>query len=248
MASQQQNQVQNALARQRNGGGQTGVRNYQAGGNYNQSSGGRSYDPNGKAYDPRGYDDGNSTMQPLSDIGLFTITIISAAFGATENFILFDGFQPIEVFNNKGYVPSASTTFTIASNGDLVYTKGGNTVTIHCNELPYYSLVQSSKVEPFHYHHIRYSSLGTPQQSQQLLTLRDQNFLGRSTQNPITPKNYLSSLQFQTLTIDINPLNETVNAEYCIESSILNNENVQLIFFVDSWNQSCMNIQGIANM
>jgi hypothetical protein len=211
--NENENRIRNAVARQN----QMGVKNYNQSG-YNQQSGYKNYDPTAKTYDPRGYD-----LSVPNDIGLFTITVTSNAFGATENFILFDAFQPIEIFNLKGYVPAAATTFTVnATNGDLVYTKAGNTIVIHCNEIPYYSLVKSSQVKPFHFHHIRYSSLTSAQQALQLLFVSDQNFLGKSKQNSIMPKNFFTSQQFQALTIDIDPLSETVNAEFCIESSILN--------------------------
>lgn len=218
-----------ALINQANG--QKGVRNYNASAPMKLNAGKGFNSAGGQAAK-------NFTVNNAPSADYFTVNVTSTEVYA-ENFVLFDALRPLWIFNTGEFVPLVpAQTITIdPTTGNIVYTNAAtNTIVINCQEMPAYSLFNSTIQKPFTVSGIRYSSLTQAQQGNAIVFYNNRDFLGSSLRNKLNPKASLSPLQLQTLTLDIVVGNLEVNAETAVVSTINASESLTWVFAVSFYN------------
>jgi hypothetical protein len=127
-----------------------------------------------------------------------------------------------------------------SSTGDLVYNyNNGNsdTLVVSCKEIPYRSLFIYMGQYSMHVGRMRIT-YGQVAQVEQDLTLTYKNFLGRKSQNPISPSQFKTPTQFQNLIVDV-PTPFSINSERGIQSTLLGGSTtvsyMNITFFIDKY-------------
>jgi hypothetical protein len=124
-------------------------------------------------------------------------------------------------------------------NGNFVNTSnvGGNPkASISCNEYPYKSLFESTKVLPFNVAFLRFTS-NTDAQIDNNIYHKTRTIGGGEKQNVISPRAYFKPNQFQSRTIDITaPF--SISGEKGVQMLVNAGESVRLAFFIQRWTKS----------
>lgn len=120
--------------------------------------------------------------------------------------------------------------------GDLVYNfnVGSNdNITISCKEIPYRSLVTYMGQYAMHVNKMRINyTVAT--QIQQDFTLTYKNFLGTVRNSSISPQQFFTPTQFQSLLVDV-PTPFSITSERGMQMTLLPASQVSITFFVDKY-------------
>lgn len=186
----------------------------------------------------------NFTVNNAPSVDYFTVNVLSTQLAAA-NIVLFDSLRQLNIFNNNQFIPVLPLqVITIDPlTGNMVFTTAGTTIVFSCNEIPYYSLLLSIIVKPFRCSGIRFSSLTQAQQQNKTIIYRNRDFLGSQAQSLLTFKASISPNQFQALILDC-VIDEMINAESAIVTTINTIENLSFQFAVSEYNTANVNSNG----
>lgn len=150
-------------------------------------------------------------------------------------FLTVAGFAGTSLYSGAGIVSADLTSHNYFNGaGDLVLQNAADALcTISCPQIPYWSLLQSSSRQPFHFKKIRLTVTNDPQIDNEML-FTENTWLGKVNSNRVTPRTYFNPNQFQGKIVDI-PAAYTIDFEKGLSYKVNAAENLNLSFFVDGY-------------
>jgi len=158
----------------------------------------------------------------------------SAAFAANPN--VFGGVLPAtaDKIVDIGVAANLNGYLYFDNSGNLVaQAASGRKITISCQQIPYYFLVQGTATNAFIFKSIKlsYANDGTLDNT---ITHTTYTFLGGSKTNEITPRDYFRDTQFQSKIVTV-PMKGIIGRDNGFTLPVNNTETISLLFTLQAY-------------